>query len=221
MGDKIRVLLADDQKLFTESIRTLIESYAEDIEIVAVATNGAEAVKLAQRFKPQVILMDVRMPEMNGVEATRRILAEFPSTRIMILSTFDEDEYVREALHLGAAGYLLKDISPAELIASIRAIKEGAVQISPSVATKLVDQLYRREGAAPAQLEWYDALSQREKEICAMIAKGHGNKQIARELSIAEQTVRNHVSSIYSKLGIKDRFQIIQLANKLSSRDAR
>lgn len=216
MGDMIRVLLADDQKLFTESIRTLIENYAEDIEIVAVATTGAEAVRLAGQFKPQVILMDVRMPELNGVEATRRILSEFPSMRIMMLSTFDEDEYVREALHLGAAGYLLKDISPAELIASIRAIKEGAVQISPSVATKLVDQLYRREGPAPGRMEWYDALSQREKEICAMIAKGHGNKQIAHELSIAEQTVRNHVSSIYFKLGIKDRFQIIQLANKLS-----
>ena len=115
MADKIRVLLADDQKLFTESMRTLIESYAEDIEIVAVATTGTEAVRLAQRLKPQVILMDVRMPECNGVEATRRILSEFPSMRIMMLSTFDEDEYVKEALHLGAAGYLLKDISPAEL----------------------------------------------------------------------------------------------------------
>ena len=215
MADKIRVLLADDQRLFTESICTLIENYAEDIEVTGVATTGAEAVRLAETLQPQVILMDVRMPGMDGVQATEKILKRFPQIRIMMLSTFDEDEYVREALHQGASGYLLKDISPTELIASIRAIKEGAVQISPSVAAKLVEQLYERHGKMSQGIEWYQTLSPREKEIFMLISKGYGNKQISQELFIAEQTVRNHVSSIYGKLGIKDRFQIIQLANQL------
>jgi len=215
MHKGIRLLLADDQKLFTESMRTIIERYSDDIEVVGAATTGVEAVEMARQLKPEVILMDVRMPGLNGVEATRAILDEFPAIRIMMLSTFDEDEYVTEALRLGAAGYLLKDISPSELIASIRAIKEGTVQISPSIASKLVDQLYSRDGTHPHGFGGFDNLSQRESEICTMIAKGYGNKQIAAELFIAEQTVRNHVSSIYSKLGIQDRFQIIQLMNKL------
>jgi DNA-binding NarL/FixJ family response regulator len=218
MADKIRVLLADDQRLFTESICTLIEKYAEDIEVIGIAATGAEAVSLAETLLPQVILMDVRMPEMDGVQATEKILKRFPQIRIMMLSTFDEDEYVREALHQGASGYLLKDISTTELIASIRAIKEGAVQISPSVAAKLVEQLYEGHGKMSQGIEWYQTLSQREKEIFMLISKGYGNKQIAQELCIAEQTVRNHVSSIYGKLGIKDRFQIIQLANQLGKR---
>ena len=218
MAGKIRVLIADDQMLFTESIRTLIGNYAEDIEIVGIATNGAEAVQLAERLQPQVILMDVRMPGMDGVQATEQILKKFPQIRIMMLSTFDEDEYVRAALHHGAAGYLLKDISPTELIASIRAIKEGAVQISPSVAAKLVEQLYEGQGKMSQGIEWYQTLSHREKEIFMLISKGYGNAQISQELCIAEQTVRNHVSTIYGKLGIKDRFQIIQLANQLGQK---
>jgi DNA-binding NarL/FixJ family response regulator len=215
MSNKIRVLLADDQRLFTESICTLISNYAEDIEIIGIAATGAEAVRLAETLQPQVILMDVRMPGMDGVKATEKILKSFPQIRIMMLSTFDEDEYVKEALHQGASGYLLKDISPTELIASIRAIKEGSVQISPSVAAKLVEQLYERPGKMSKAIEWYETLSQREREIFMLISKGYGNKQISQELCIAEQTVRNHVSSIYGKLGIEDRFQIIQLANQL------
>jgi DNA-binding NarL/FixJ family response regulator len=218
MANKIRVLLADDQRLFTDSICTLIKNYAKDMEVIGVAATGAEAVKLAQTLQPQVILMDVRMPEMDGVQATQNILKFSPQIRIMMLSTFDEDDYVREALHHGAAGYLLKDVSPTELIASIRAIKEGSVQISPSVASKLVEQLYERHEKKSQGIEWYQTLSQREKEIFVLISKGYGNMQIAQELSIAEQTVRNHVSSIYGKLGIKDRFQIIQFANQLGQR---
>ena len=218
MTGKIRVLLADDQRLFTDSICTLIKNYAKDMEVIGVAATGAEAVRLAQTLQPQVILMDVRMPEMDGVQATQKILQSAPQIRIMMLSTFDEDDYVREALHHGAAGYLLKDVSPTELIASIRAIKEGSVQISPSVAAKLVEQLYERQSKKSQGIEWYQTLSQREKEIFMLISKGYGNTQIAQELSIAEQTVRNHVSSIYGKLGIKDRFQIIQYANQLGQK---
>jgi DNA-binding NarL/FixJ family response regulator len=218
MTNKIRVLLADDQRLFTDSICTLIKNYAKDMEVIGVAATGAEAVKLAQTLQPQVILMDVRMPEMDGVQATQNILKFSPQIRIMMLSTFDEDDYVREALHHGAAGYLLKDVSPTELIASIRAIKEGSVQISPSVASKLVEQLYERNGKKSQGIEWYQTLSQREREIFMLISKGYGNTQISQELGIAEQTVRNHVSSIYGKLGIKDRFQIIQYANELGQK---
>jgi DNA-binding NarL/FixJ family response regulator len=217
MNGKISVLVVDDQELFTQSIKTLIEKYADDIEVTGTASSGVEAIEKAELLRPNVILMDVRMPGMGGVEATGEILARLPQTRIMMLSTFDEDDYVREALHLGASGYLLKDISPTELIASIRALKEGAVQISPAIATRLVEQFYDKSRESPHKPQWFDSLSQREKEIFKMIARGYGNKQIAKELFIAEQTVRNYVSSIYSKLGIQDRFQVIQLANKLGS----
>ena len=168
MSNKIRVLLADDQRLFTESICTLISNYAEDIEIIGIAATGAEAVRLAETLQPQVILMDVRMPGMDGVKATEKILKSFPQIRIMMLSTFDEDEYVKEALHQGASGYLLKDISPTELIASIRAIKEGSVQISPSVAAKLVEQLYERPGQMSKAIEWYETSEpERKRDIHA------------------------------------------------------
>jgi DNA-binding NarL/FixJ family response regulator len=213
--DNIRVLLADDQKLFAESLRTLIETYAEDIEVVGIASDGVEAVQLCEELSPDLILMDVRMPNMDGVEATQKIFEKTTSVRIMVLSTFDEDEYVKTALHYGASGYLLKDISPTELIASIRAIIEGAIQISPSVAEKLVDRIYYKTENHESNLSWYNTLSNREKEIFKLVSKGYGNRQIAEELFIAEQTVRNYVSSMYSKLGVNDRFQIIRLANSL------
>ena len=216
MRGKVRVLLADDQRLFAESISTLIREYADDIEIVGIASNGKEAVRLAEALEPHLVLMDVRMPGLSGVEAAKEILSRLPKTRIMMLSTYDEDEYVKEALRLGASGYLLKDISPTELIASIRAIRGGAVQISPSVAARLVERLSDKRGELPA-LQGYSSLTQREKQIFVMLSKGYVNKQIAKELFIAEQTVRNHVSLIYSKLGIKSRFELIRLANELGA----
>jgi DNA-binding NarL/FixJ family response regulator len=169
------------------------------------------------------------MPVMNGVEATRRLIAEHPGIKILILSTYDEDEYVREALGHGASGYLLKDISPTELIASIRALKGGAVQISPQIVQKLMQSLLAErpvpppKDASPAseaadRLEWFDSLTPREREIFALIATGYDNAQIAESLHIAEHTVRNNVSTIYSKLDVEDRFQIIQLANKIHYR---
>lgn len=217
----IRVLIADDQKLFVESLSTFLHNYAEDIEVVGIASNGAEAVDKALEFLPDVILMDVHMPVMDGVMATERIVGALPGVRILMLSTYDEDDYVRKALSLGAAGYLLKDISPTELIASIRALKSGAVQISPQIVGKLMQSVL---GAGPSssparriaeELEWFDSLTGREREVFSLIAKGCDNSQIAETLRLAEHTVRNIVSSIYSKLGVEDRFQIIQLANKL------
>lgn len=216
MSKPINVLVADDQKLFAESLRTLIQTYAQDMEVIGIADDGKNAVALTEELQPDVVLMDVRMPNMDGVEAAKIIIKRFPNIRVMMLSTFDEDEYVKEALHCGAAGYLLKDISPTELIASIRAIMEGAIQISPSVAEKLVDQIYQKRDGKNPSLSWYHTLSKREKEIFKLISKGYGNKQIAQELYIAEQTVRNYVSNIYSKLNVNDRFEIIQLANNLN-----
>lgn len=219
-------MLVDDQPLFALSLRTFLENYASDIQVVAVAENGSLAVEAAldlsknpEAGAPDIVLMDVHMPVMNGVEAAKRLRAYLPETKIIMLSTYDEDEYVREALKQGASGYLLKDISPTELIAAIRALRGGVMQISPQIAAKLVHQLYddskpKAEEVAK-KFEWFDTLTKREREIFALIALGRDNEGIAKELGIAEQTVRNHVSIIYSKLEVKDRFEIIQLANEI------
>ena len=215
--EKIRLLIVDDQVLFLESLSTFLRNYAADIEVVGLARDGSEALEKAAALKPDIVLMDVHMPVMDGVEATGRLIAAYPGIRILILSTYDVDEYVRRALKLGAAGYLLKDISPTELIASIRALKAGAVQISPQVVAKLMNSVLSEEPSAQREirLDWLDSLTRREKEVFTLIARGCDNAQIADELHMAEHTVRNHVSMIYSKLGVQDRFQIIQLANKI------
>jgi DNA-binding NarL/FixJ family response regulator len=217
--EKIRLMIVDDQVLFLESLSTFLRNYAEDIEVVGLAKNGREALETAPALRPDVILMDVHMPVMDGVEATGRLIEALPGVRILILSTYDEDEYVHKALKRGAAGYLLKDISPTELIASIRALKGGAVQISPQIVAKLMRSVIAEE-PSPAReiaerLEWFKSLTPREREVFTLIATGYDNAQIAEELHMAEHTVRNHVSMIYSKLGVQDRFQIIQLANKI------
>jgi len=215
--EKIRLLIVDDQVLFLESLSTFLRNYAADIDVVGLAKNGSEALEKAAALHPDIVLMDVHMPVMDGVEATGRLIAAHPGIRILILSTYDVDEYVRRALKLGAAGYLLKDISPTELIASIRALKGGAVQISPQVVAKLMNSVLGQEGSTEREirLDWLEGLTRREREVFALIARGCDNAQIAEELHMAEHTVRNHVSMIYSKLGVQDRFQIIQLANKI------
>jgi len=216
---KIRVLIADDQRLFLESLATFLRNYADDIDVVGKAANGAEAVEMAAALRPDIVLMDVHMPVMDGVEATGRIIAAMPETKILILSTYDEDEYVRKALGFGAAGYLLKDISPTELIASIRALKGGAMQISPHIVGKLmrsiVDEAPARPDRGEGDIEGFETLTRREREVFSLIATGCDNAQIAESLHLAEHTVRNHVSMIYSKLGVQDRFQIIQMANRI------
>jgi DNA-binding NarL/FixJ family response regulator len=215
--EKIRLLIVDDQVLFLESLSTFLRNYAADIEVVGLARNGVEALEKAAAVHPDIVLMDVHMPVMDGVEATGKLIAAQPGIRILILSTYDVDEYVRSALKLGAAGYLLKDISPTELIASIRALKAGAVQISPQIVAKLMSSVLSEEPSAEREirLEWLESLTRREREVFTLIARGCDNSQIAEELHMAEHTVRNHVSMIYSKLGVQDRFQIIQLANKI------
>lgn len=214
-----RILIVDDQHLFAESLKTFLTNYADDLEVVGIAGNGEIAVGMARTLAPDIILMDVHMPIMNGVEATRQILRVHPTMRVIMLSTYDEDEYVRQALTHGASGYLLKDISPTELIASIRALRGGVLQISPQIAAKLIQGLHDDDGAVVRKVaqkfEWFDSLTRREREIFSLLATGYDNDQIAEKLGIAEQTVRNHVSIIYSKLDVHDRFQIIQLANQI------
>jgi DNA-binding NarL/FixJ family response regulator len=225
---KLKILLADDQSLFAESLRTFLNNYAEDMNVVGIARNGKEAVDMAAALKPDIILMDIRMPEIDGVEAVKRIMPQFPDIKIIMLSTYKEDALVRSALLAGACGYLLKDISPTELITAIRAIKSGIMQISPEAAQNLVQAQYNVEKGKSASSmpdsktsaedepsKWLGHLTNREREIFTLIATGYDNDQIAGKLFLAEQTVRNHVSTIYSKLGVKDRFEIIRLANRI------
>ena len=204
----------DDQTLFVESLCTVLETRAPDFSVVGIASNGEEALTLTAELGPDVILMDVRMPKMNGVEATKRIKEKFPAIRILMLTTFDDDEYVIEALQYGAVGYLLKDMPPLELITAVRAVYEGGVLISPRVATKIVEKLVQTTEPITAfaaeettEPEWVKDLNSREKEILKLISKGMDNEEIAHALHIAKQTVKNYVSIIYGKLGVRDRVQ--------------
>jgi DNA-binding NarL/FixJ family response regulator len=224
--NKTRVLLVDDQVLFVESLRTVLETRATDFEVVGVALSGREAIRLVVEKQPDIILMDVRMPDMDGVEAIRIIHEAYPDIHVLMLTTFDDDVYVVEALNHGAAGYLLKDIPPEELIVSLRAVCSGSIIISPQVANKV---LRTREGeAAPegsveirttqsGENSFLRILSRREIEILRLIGEGADNVLIAKKLSIAEQTVKNHVSVIYSKLHVHNRMQAMKLANSLKS----
>ncbi len=210
---KIKVVLVDDQTLFVESLRTVLETRADDIMVVGIANDGNQAIEVVAETCPDVVLMDVRMPGMNGVESTRIIKERYPDTRVLMLTTFDDDQYVIEALRLGAVGYLLKNMPPAELISAIRAVYEGGVLISPQVANKLVGLLtiplnktedHHESNSITSHV---NQLSSREKEILQLMAEGLDNKEIAKKLYIAEQTVKNYVSVIYSKLGVRDRVQ--------------
>jgi DNA-binding NarL/FixJ family response regulator len=223
---KIRILLVDDQVLFVESLRTVLETRATDFEVVGVALSGREAIRLVIEKQPDIILMDVRMPDMDGVEATKIIHGAYPRINVLMLTTFDDDVHVVEALNHGAAGYMLKDIPPEELIVSLRAVHSGSIIISPQVANKV---LRNREGdASPdegtetrttpsGESSFLRFLSKREIEILRLIGEGADNVRIAKKLSIAEQTVKNHVSVIYSKLHVHNRMQAMKIANSLKS----
>jgi len=216
----IRVLLADDQVLFAETLKTVIEMRAEDIEIVGLAYNGREAVEAAGRLNPDIILMDVRMPVMDGVQAAIRIHRKHPEIRIMMLTTFDDDAYVHDALAGGAVGYLLKNMPSADLMNSIRAVNNGTMQISPAVAAQLVrprenqmpEEAERLAEEEPEQTYNIEVLSRREREILYLMSRGYDNPHIASKLFIADQTVKNHISRIYHKLNIHDRMSAMKAA---------
>jgi DNA-binding NarL/FixJ family response regulator len=205
----IRVLVADDQSMVRAGFRMLLAG-EEDVEVVAEASNGLEAVDKASRFDPAVILMDIRMPELDGLEATRRILAKDRDARILILTTFDLDEYVYEALRAGASGFVLKDDSPEQLIAAIRTVAAGDALLSPTITRRVIQRFARMPRPAPPKE--LDDLSEREREVFRLIAGGLSNGEIARELYISETTVKTHVTHILQKLNLRDRVQAVVLA---------
>jgi DNA-binding NarL/FixJ family response regulator len=182
----------------------------EDIEVVAEAANGLEAVEKAARFQPTVVLMDIRMPELDGLEATRRILAADSEARILILTTFDLDEYVYEALKAGASGFVLKDDPPEQLISAIRTVAAGDALLSPAVTKRVIREFTRIPRPAPP--DGFGDLSERERDVLRLIARGLSNGEIAQELFISETTVKTHVTHILHKLGLRDRVQAVVLA---------
>jgi DNA-binding NarL/FixJ family response regulator len=188
----------------------MLLSGEEDIEIVAEASNGLEAVDKAARFHPTVILMDIRMPELDGLEASRRILAADDGARILILTTFDLDEYVYEALRAGASGFVLKDEPPEQLIAAIRTVAAGDALLSPSITKRVIKQFTRIP--SPARPKEFDELTAREQEVLRLIAAGHSNAEIAQELYISETTVKTHVTHVLQKLNLRDRVQAVVFA---------
>ncbi len=219
--DEIKVLLVDDQILFIESLKAVIETLTEDIRIINIAHNGLETIKMVKKETPDIILLDVRMPGMDGVETVKILHRKYPQIKIMMLTTFDDDFYVHEALEHGAAGYMLKDVPPADLINSIRALNNGTIQMSPRIMVKLMDH----SGGESSHYDPYRAsreiekLSRREQEVLLLISRNMDNSEIAEKFFIAEQTVKNHISSIYSKLGIHDRSVAIKMAKTANLED--
>jgi DNA-binding NarL/FixJ family response regulator len=205
----IRVLVADDQSMVRAGFRMLLGG-EPDIEVVAEAGNGLEAVDKAARFSPSVVLMDIRMPELDGLEATRRILAADEGARVLILTTFDLDEYVYEALRAGASGFVLKDDPPEQLLEAIRVVARGDALLSPAVTKRVIRQFSRVPHAAPPR--GLDDLTERERDVFRLIAHGLSNAEIGRELFISDTTVKTHITHILQKLGLRDRVQAVVLA---------
>ena len=213
---KLRLLLVDDQSLFREALRTLL-ALQEDFDIVAEAENGERAVAAARTHRPDVILMDLRMPVMGGVEATRRVLAATPAARVVVLTTFEEDEEIFEAMRAGAVCYLLKACSADKLCESVRAAAKGTSVLEPSVAGRMMAELNRltaREGRRNIQ-PLADPLSEREHAVLKLLAGGCSNKEIGARLSITEGTVKNHMTNVLGKLGVLDRTQAALKAREL------
>jgi len=218
-GEPIRILLADDQVLFREGLRTLL-SVQPDFVVVGEAGDGEEVLRLARDLCPDVVLMDLRMPVLDGVAATRRLCGANSACRVIMLTTYDDDEYIFEGLRAGALGYLLKDAASEVLFQAIRAASRGESFLQPAVATKVVaqfarlaDQVPRASASASASLP--EPLSDREQEVLRLIAEGKTNREIAAALYIAEGTVKNHVTNILGKLGVRDRTQAALKAREL------
>jgi two-component system, NarL family, response regulator LiaR len=202
----IRILIADDHAVVRQGLRTFLE-LQEDLEVVGDASDGEEAVAAARDERPDVVLMDLVMPGLDGVAATRRILASRPSTRVLALTSFVDDDRVLPAVRAGATGYLLKDVEPAELVRAIRTVHEGGVLLHPAVTERVMRELGEGPGAQEAARPSAPTLTPREHEVLESIANGSSNKLIARELGIAEKTVKAHVGSILRKLDVHDRTQ--------------
>lgn len=198
--DRIDVLIADDHPVVRQGLRTFLE-LQEEVEIIGEAADGAEAVELAERLVPDVVLMDLVMPDLDGIEATRRIRSTSPSTQVIVLTSYAEDEKIFPAIKAGAAGYLLKDVEPQQLLEAIRRVHRGEGLLHPSVAAKVIRELAERDD------EQSERLTERELDVLRLLARGLSNKLIARELVISEKTVKTHVSNILAKLHLSDRTQ--------------
>jgi len=211
-----RVIVVDDQSMVRAGFAALLGAQ-DDIEVVGEAPDGAQGVELSRRTEPDVVLMDVRMPEMDGLEAARRLLAPPPEVthrpRVVMLTTFDIDDYVYEALRVGASGFLLKDAPPADLIAAVRVVAAGDALLAPSVTRRLVARFATQGPPRPGRPEpRLDALTERESEVLTLVARGRSNAEIAEALWLAEQTVKSHVSRIFTKLDLRDRAQAVVFA---------
>ncbi|MEM9162632.1 MAG: response regulator transcription factor [Cyanobacteria bacterium P01_F01_bin.4] len=214
---KIRVLLVDDQYLIREGIASLLE-LEEAVEVVGMAEHGKDAIAKALDLKPHIILMDVRMPEMNGVEATVHIRQALPTCQVIMLTTFDDEEFIVQSLLAGACGYLMKDIPPQDLVQAIKLAHAGVYQLAPEVAGKLIGALQHKQGPVAHKAQVDTPLTARELEVLKLIAKGTTNKGIAQALNVSEGTVKNHVSNILMRLELRDRTQaaIYAVENGLS-----
>ncbi|MCU1472671.1 response regulator transcription factor [Amnibacterium sp.] len=207
----IRVLVADDQAMVRAGFAALLAAQP-DLEVVGEAENGAEAVRLAAAEQPDVVLMDVRMPVLDGIAATRQVLAENPGTRVVVLTTFDVDDYVLDAIRAGASGFLLKDAPPDDLVAAVRIVARGDALLAPSVTRRLIERLAVGPAQQPGSSSALPELTQREREVLVEVARGRSNQEIAAALVIAEQTVKTHVSRVLGKLGLRDRAQAVVAA---------
>jgi DNA-binding NarL/FixJ family response regulator len=220
-GNRIRVLVVDDQRLMREGIASLLD-VQEGIQVVGTAADGEEAVEQAIATQPDIVLMDVRMPALDGIGATRKLLAHLPGCQVLMLTTFDDDEYIVEALRAGAVGYLLKDIPASDLARALHAAKNGIYQLDPAVASKVVAAMHPVSSKTPSESEEgpktaqaaqsplkpsLSPLSSREIEVLRLVAQGASNREIAEQLVISEGTVKNHISSILNGLGLRDRTQ--------------
>jgi len=214
-AEPIRIVIVDDQALFVEGLTYIIEARASDIIVVGTADNGVKAIELVDEVLPDIVLMDVRMPEMDGVEATRILHSRHPEIAILMLTTFPDDEYVHAALGQGAIGYLLKNRPLAELIISIRGVRRGILQIDPEVAAAVFrrpDEAWQSQDEIE---ELVQTLTHREKEVLYLMLQAHDTKQIASSMDVAVQTVRNYVSSIYSKLHVSNRMELVRMMKRL------
>ncbi len=206
-----RVLIADDQALVRAGFRKLLEQ-APDIEVVGEAADGRDALDQARRLGPTVVLMDIRMPLLDGIEATRRLMAEGSGTRVLILTTFGLDDYVYDALRAGASGFMLKDAPPEELLAAIEVVARGDALIAPAVTRAVIEEFVRRSPADTPPPPAVDALTEREREVLELLARGLSNAEIAERLVVSGGTVKTHVAHVLAKLGLRDRVQAVILA---------
>ncbi|GAA3297796.1 response regulator transcription factor [Dactylosporangium vinaceum] len=207
----IKVLIADDQVLVRSGFRMILEA-RDDLEVVGEAGDGAEAVALAARTDPDVVLMDVRMPGTDGIDATARLTAAGPRPRVIILTTYDLDETLYAALRAGASGFLLKDVRPAELVEAVRVVARGEALLAPTATRRLLDRFVATDTTPPAPVGVLTQLTEREREVLQLLARGSANAEIAAQLVVAEATVKTHVSAILRKLRVRDRVQAVILA---------